>query len=118
MGYYTDYYIFVGEIVDGVPTDVTIDFFDRNMNVLETLIGYSNSELYEDNFYGETAYTFLDSVKWYDHEKDMAKFSKMFPDHYFYLYGDGEESGDIWKLMFHDGKVTNYKTVTRFIIDE
>lgn len=46
-----------------------------------------------------------DSCKWYDHEKDMRAFSERFPDVLFELNGEGEESGDIWRKYFRNGKM-------------
>ena len=54
--------------------------------------------------YGSTVIDGHDSVKWYDCEKDMTTISKIFPDTTFIVSGDGEESGDIWKRWFKDGK--------------
>ena len=45
-----------------------------------------------------------DSMKWYDHENDMCKLSAMFPDLYFTLEGDGEDSDDYWRKLFHNGE--------------
>lgn len=44
------------------------------------------------------------TMKWYDHQKDMTQISKNFPDVVFTLDGVGEESGDIWKAMYKNGK--------------
>lgn len=46
-----------------------------------------------------------DSCKWYDHETEVAQFSKIYPDVLFELSGEGEESGDIWKKYFKNGKM-------------
>lgn len=58
---------------------------------------------------GETA----DSCKWYSSEKDMIEFSKSYPNWLFQLDGAGEESGDIWRKYFVNGKMqdANARTV-------
>ena len=43
--------------------------------------------------------------KWYEHEDDLKKLSLLFPDVVFRVYGDGEESDDIWYKYFKNGKV-------------
>lgn len=45
-----------------------------------------------------------DENKWYDHIKDMTKFSKKYPEYYFYFANYGEGVGDIWLSLFHNGK--------------
>lgn len=55
-----------------------------------------------------------DTCKWYDHVKEMAEFSKKFPDVLFILSGEGEESGDIWRKYFLDGKVQVSKVKIEF----
>lgn len=45
-----------------------------------------------------------DSIKWYDCEKDMREVSLNFPNQLLTVSGEGEESGDIWKGYFKDGK--------------
>lgn len=47
---------------------------------------------------------FMDSMKWYEHEGEMCEISKLFPDYYFCLHGDGEEYDDIWKEYYHNGE--------------
>lgn len=46
-----------------------------------------------------------DSCKWYDHEEDLKRVSERFPTVLFTLSGEGEESGDIWRKYFKDGKM-------------
>lgn len=46
-----------------------------------------------------------DSCKWYDHEKHMKELSKIYADITFLLEGEGEESGDIWRKYFKNGKM-------------
>ena len=44
-------------------------------------------------------------LKWNEHEDDMKELSINFPKILFILEGFGEESMDIWKKYFVDGKV-------------
>jgi hypothetical protein len=48
---------------------------------------------------------FSEPCKWYEHEDDMRKFSQLYPFILFELSGEGEESGDIWKKYFLNGKM-------------
>ena len=57
-----------------------------------------------------------DTCKWYDHEKEVKSFSKKFPKVLFMLSGEGEESGDIWKKFFLNGKMQ--VTKARLVFDE
>src|SRR5271167_3366834 len=50
-----------------------------------------------------------DSIKWYDHKDEMIALSKRFPDTLFTLYGDGEESRDLWVKYFKNGKMQSYE---------
>jgi hypothetical protein len=52
--------------------------------------------------------------KWYDHETDLKSFSKKYPDVLFILEGEGEESGDIWKLYVQNGKSHRIQAVMTF----
>ena len=49
-------------------------------------------------------YVFDDAMKWYDYKQDMKELSKQYPELYFWLRGDGEESDDLWVACFHNGK--------------
>ena len=55
-----------------------------------------------------------DQAKWYDHEKEVSQFSKIYPDVLFELSGEGEESGDIWKKYFLNGKMQLCQAITTF----
>jgi hypothetical protein len=48
---------------------------------------------------------FSEPCKWYEHEDDMRKFSQLYPFILFEFSGEGEESGDIWKKYFLNGKM-------------
>jgi hypothetical protein len=41
--------------------------------------------------------------KWYSHQEEIIKFSKTKPDVIFMLSGEGEESGDAWRIYVKDG---------------
>ena len=45
-----------------------------------------------------------DRCKWYSHDEDMRKLSERFPRVLFTLSGEGEESSDIWKKYYLNGK--------------
>jgi len=55
-----------------------------------------------------------DAVKWYDHEAEMRAISKKHPGVIFTLSGAGEESGDVWKKYFLDGKMQEAYGVITF----
>lgn len=46
-----------------------------------------------------------EEIKWYEHEHDMKKLSKMNPEVVFSLYGIGENYEDKWVKYFKNGKM-------------
>lgn len=95
MGYYTDYTLTVTPNMEWEPIH----------EELEYLTGYK----WKDDLS-------LSSVKWYSHHKQMLEFSKKFPSHLFILNGEGEETGDIWRNYYKNGKCQQCKA--QIIIDE
>ena len=80
MGYYTNYTITADKVL---PDD------------------------FEYQFTEITDYYFYDGKlegKWYDCEDDMINISKLYPNILFTVEGEGEESGDIWRQYFKNGK--------------
>jgi hypothetical protein len=71
------------------------------------------SELKEISGYD---YPFGDDIKWYEHEDHMRAISEKYPEVLFTLSGEGEESGDIWKKYFLNGKMQ--KAIARIVIPE
>ncbi len=89
MGYYTYYEL---EVVGGEKKA------EDYVNEIGEISGYTGEEG-----------PFYDTVKWYDHEKDMKTMSQRYPDVLFILSGDGEESDDFWKEYHKNGKVQRVK---------
>lgn len=86
MGYYTRYSL---SVQDGNGKEV-----------------YDTSEI-EEKISAISGYgsCFEDEIKWYTHDNDMRTVSKMYPDLLFILSGEEEESGDLWKSYYKNGKV-------------
>jgi hypothetical protein len=91
MGYYTYYKL---EIVSG--NDSTTHY---------------EKEISELSGYGSC---FDDSIKWYEHEKDMRQYSLKHPNTLFKLSGEGEESGDIWQEYYLNGKMQRVTAIIVF----
>jgi len=91
MGYYTNYSL---SVVDG--GDYKTDY---------------EEEIQELSGYGSLTF---DAIKWYDHEKDMLNYSLQKPEVTFLLEGEGEETGDIWRKYFKNGKMFQTKAELRF----
>ena len=45
------------------------------------------------------------NAKWYEHDEDMKELSLLFPHLLFDLYGDGEDSDDMWHTYYKGGKM-------------
>jgi hypothetical protein len=88
MGYYTRFNITISD-----NTDIC--------NIVERLRSISG---YDWDYCGDKIYDFC---KWYEHEHDMNLLSKEFPDIVFTVTGDGEESDDLWREYWKNGKVQN-----------
>lgn len=85
---------------------------------LTTIPDDYNAEIYEKEVRSYTDYSdlFGDAIKWYTHQEDMKKLSKKFPEIVFCLSGEGEESGDIWKEYYQNGKI--FKTVAKIVFED
>ena len=79
MGYYTSY-----------------DFSSNSEDVI--------SEIEKRSGYGDSYGGTYDCVKWYEHHEQLLEISREFPDNIILLEGIGEESGDIWKKYYKNGK--------------
>ena len=94
MGYYTDF---------KVVTDCKDN--NRNQKIFARLIDIAGYEF--EYSYGVTEVE-LQSAKWYSSDSDMKLLSSEFADVLFTVYGDGEESGDLWIAYYKNGKSTDF----------
>ena len=76
---------------------------------LRTTRGCDNQEEIEEKLQEISGYSIKfgwdDPYKWYTHEQDMKELSKIYPETTFLLEGQGEESEDIWRKYFKNGKM-------------
>ena len=101
MGYYTNHNLKIHKI-DNEEINNNEDLNEK----LEDKINEAISS-HEDMSYAVGSVTedwYCDSCKWYKHREDMIEFSKLFPDVVFELEGEGENSGDVWKEYYKNGK--------------
>lgn len=90
MGYYTFFNLDAYENYSYVTTEREEEISTVLSEIVD--IAFNN--------FGGLSY---DSLKWYDHDDDMLKLSKMFPDVTFVLYGEGEERDDNWVTYYKNG---------------
>ena len=86
MGYYTRHEL---EIIDGS----------------NDLISELRKECDEARYALEDDGSPEESSKWYNHDTDLKRFSQNHPEALFLLRGEGEDSGDIWREYYKNGKV-------------
>ena len=105
MGYYTWFYMKAKHIKSREEYEKIIETLKTNeIYAHDNTYGiFESSEYYEGC--GVATFSVCDEHKWYDHEYDMMKISKLFPDVIFCLSGEGEEKEDMWHKYFHNGKV-------------
>lgn len=92
MGYYTCYQLYIYE-ANGEPLENREDVIEDFRESCEAAFYALN----EDGYYNEEA-------KWYGSDRDLARFSLLYPDLIFVLHGDGEESEDFWMLVMRNGR--------------
>lgn len=105
MGYYTQFKL---EMIDKtgqffeIEDANSLDDYKHNDKMSDEMKKVADYLTFDD----ERCYGILseETAKWYDCDIDMRNLSKKFPDLIFCLYGNGEESGDIWRSYYHNGK--------------
>jgi hypothetical protein len=107
MGYYTYYTLEVegGPAEQRCPTCGNIGEWDWK-EMIAKFLG-------EKHGYGEY-YTFEDSCKWYECDKDMLEFSQLYPEYTFIIEGDGEDTDDRWRAYYKNGKMHKDEMIMRF----
>jgi len=96
MGYYTNFNI---KVINEVDHDL-----DNIKEIIEEESGY-DFEIHDNEICSNG------EIKWYGYGTDMVKVSKQLPEVTFQVDGHGEESGDIWRNYWKDGKVQEAKRV-------
>lgn len=95
MGYYTRY---------------TLEVFPAWEEPISHLRTFSSEADYGIDVKGRSQ----EPVMWYKHEDDLLRLSRNFPKHLFTLIGEGEESGDLWRKYFRNGKMQVAKAKITF----
>jgi len=86
----------------------------KEANSEDTLIFQTAlKEIYNDFEFDSKYNTAFIEAKWYDYDEDLLSISKLIPDCYIVLYREGEESNDLYKSVYCNGKE---KTVQAEII--
>lgn len=105
MGYYTQYSLKIYRKGSPINKIDSIDdpFGEESSedNPISNLRLFSDAARYAIDEDGRCN----DSTKWYDHDEDMKKLSKIYYDWVFELHGEGEENGDFWNKYYKNGKV-------------
>lgn len=103
MGYYTQHNLEVRNVKSEEEFDKLREAMFLHDCPSHSIIGYAlDSGYYSPN--GKTAdFYSYGECKWYDHEVDMLRISREFPDMVFCLHCEGEESGDLWDDYYRNG---------------
>lgn len=109
MGYYTNYEVTVSNFKD----EKEAVYFDHKFN---EMVGYfQESKIIRVNHDGKYLLSFyISDAKWYDYDNHLTSLSKSFKDVLIEVHGEGEESGDVWKARYKNGKSEFVKAIVVF----
>lgn len=106
MGYYTRYTMSIDR-----DTDADYNEFEKQKEALLV-----DESVYWRKIWGQVIETsYFDGMKWYSHDDEMIELSKKYPLVLITLEGEGEESKDMWKKYYLNGK--RQHTKARIIFD-
>lgn len=92
MGYYTRYTL-AWEPLDDCSTEALAEIMAKEIESSDYMLGALRAD-------GRA----LNARIWHYHEKDMEALSLKYPGILFTLSGESEESGDLWRKYFLNGK--------------
>jgi hypothetical protein len=99
----------------GYMTNYELTVVTDNRELEQRIINHLNeNNEYNEEIIDASGYDMFGGMKWYDHEKDIINLSKKFPNVLIELDGEGEETGDIWKLYAKGGKTQRVKAELKF----
>lgn len=93
MGYYT-YFSAETNASAEVETQITEELFK-----ISSFFNFDKEESVPFSQFMYDMYT-----TWYDWDKEMVEVSRKFPEVTITMWGNGEESDDMWKCVFKNGK--------------
>ena len=109
MGYYTKYEMITVTDKANAIGDWGFNIYNQENKITEAALVKELAEIgdfyYNEEYVKTFSDLFCDTIKWYEHEKDMLELSNRYPELYFRLGGWGEEREDMWEKVFHNGKV-------------
>ncbi len=101
MGYYTDFSLKVESPLGSIADRNKIEEINKFFKQWKEKKGYPPFYLRDNG----TSFSSKDSCKWYRWKDEMKEISQAFPEFYFHLHGEGEETEDIWDATFKNGKI-------------
>jgi hypothetical protein len=99
------------EGLTGIARQIALDALEKQMKIEKSIdIEWIVKDKIGRNPIG------IGETYWDNYDMDMRGISKDYPDVIFELSGEGEESGDIWKKYYVNGKIQKCKA--RIVFDE
>jgi len=101
MGYYTKFDLEISGTGERWVTGV-----DAKGEKIKVNIGIDKDEVTRElvDLSGYDSLFDDDTHKWYEYDENMLEISRRYPDLLFILSGEGEESGDLWRNYYKNGK--------------